>query len=71
MIMVTSLVATIGGWGMLAIDQGQTAAQTPIVQAASVPATTTQRTTNSRTTLRQVTGQSVQPQTITRTRSSR
>ncbi len=73
-IMVASLVATIGGWGILAVDQGQNvaSAQTQIVQPASAPATTSQGNTGRQSSgLRQVTGPAVQPQTITRSRSSR
>ncbi len=71
-IMVASLAATIGGWGILAVNQGQAAAQTQTVQTASLPSTTTQQSSNNgRSSLRQVTGPAVQPQIITRTRSSR
>ncbi len=74
LIMVASLAGMIGGWGILAVDQGQNvaAAQTQVVQPASAPAANTGSNTN-RTSpvLRSVTGQTAFPSVITRSRSSR
>ena len=73
-IMAASLAATIGGWGLLAVGQVQSAVvamqQSPaFVQSAG---TTTQNSaTNQATTLRQVTIPATQPRSIARTRSSR
>ncbi len=69
-IMAASLAATIGGWGILAVDQGSATAQAAVVQPAAPPQNGVTSTRSSRA-LRQVTGQAVQPQTVTRTRSSR
>jgi hypothetical protein len=67
--MVASIVMTIGGWGILALGQAQDAlaAQPAIVQPASAVTQNGVNTLKSSTTLRQ----STQSNAIARTRSSR
>lgn len=80
MIMATSLVATVGGWAILAVGQMQNAVAAaqqpqPIVQPANPAARDSLRSTNSQTqpTQPQVTTPrtQTQPRTFGRTRSSR
>jgi hypothetical protein len=72
-IMAASLVATIGGWGVLAVGQ----VNDTIVAMQQAPAlvqsagTTIQNNATNQTTLRPVTIPATQPRSIARTRSSR
>lgn len=67
-IMAASLAITLGGWGVLAAQQGQNASAAPVVSQSSLSSSQTSTQTG---TLRQVNPSTIQPQVIARTRSSR
>jgi hypothetical protein len=80
LIMASSLIATMGGWAILAVGQIQSAVNTlpqsqPIVQPASPAVQNSVGSSNLQTSPRQVTVPNTQPQqqprVLGRTRSSR
>ncbi len=67
MIMAASLAITLGGWGAFAASQAQNVAAAAPITVSNNSTTNTQSSTQ----LRQVNPSTLQPQIITRTRSSR